>query len=381
MNKRMLSFALVGAFLVSNSLIAEADDFSSKAEASFIPVIKQYDLPGLVVGVTQHGDHKFYTSGLASRADNRPVTPDTLFEIGSISKVFAATLAALAEERGKLSLKDPAAHYLCSDACSFGDNLTLMDLATHHSGGLPLNAPDGIADVNSVVNWLKGWHPPQPGARSYSNVSIGILGYITGRAMGSNYAEVAQTVLFPAFGLNNTWIQVPQKQMGEYAFGYDKETNEPIRLDTAVLDAEAYGLKSSARDMLKILDIELGRGQSSDELRKAVKRTQEGQYKTALFTQDLIWEQYQWPASQQSMMSGNGFDFALKPQPVEKINPPLPPQKDVIINKTGSTKGFGGYIAFIPSKGIGIVVLANKNYPSEARVKATFSLISALLSE
>jgi beta-lactamase class C len=50
MNKRMLAFALVGAFLVSNSLIAEADDFSSKAEASFIPVIKQYDLPGIVVG-------------------------------------------------------------------------------------------------------------------------------------------------------------------------------------------------------------------------------------------------------------------------------------------------------------------------------------------
>jgi beta-lactamase class C len=381
MNKWMMWFSLLSALLVSNSLIAEADDFSLKADTAFNPVIKQYDLPGLVVGVTKNGDHKFFTSGLASRADNRPVTPDTLFEIGSISKVFTVTLAALAEERGILNLKNLAAHYLCADACALGDNLTLMDLATHHSGGLPLNAPDNISDVNSVVNWLKGWHPPQPGTRSYSNVSIGILGYITGKAMGSNYAEAAQTVLFPAFGLNNTWIQVPQKQMGQYAFGYDKETNEPIRLESAVLDAEAYGLKSSARDMLKILDIELGRGQASDELRKAVKRTQEGQYKTALFTQDLIWEQYQWPASQQSMMSGNGFNFALKPQPVEKITPPLPPQKDVIINKTGSTKGFGGYIAFVPSKGIGIVVLANKNYPSEARVKATYSLIEALLLE
>jgi CubicO group peptidase (beta-lactamase class C family) len=196
------------------------------SSTAFNPVIKQ------------NGDHKFFTSGLASRADNRPVTPDTLFEIGSISKVFTVTLAALAEERGILNLKNSAAHYLCSDACALGDNLTLMDLATHHSGGLPLNAPDNISDVNSVVNWLKGWHPPQPGTRSYSNVSIGILGYITGKAMGSNYAEAAQTVLFPAFGLNNTWIQVPQKQMGQYAFGYDKETNEPIRLESAVLDAD-----------------------------------------------------------------------------------------------------------------------------------------------
>ena len=381
MNKWMLSFALVGALLVSDSVTAETDDFSSTVEASFTPVIKQYDLPGFVVGVTKDGVHKFYASGLASRADHRPVTPDTLFEIGSISKVFTITLAALAEERGKLNFRDSAAHYLCSDACSFGDNLTLLDLATHHSGGLPLNAPDNLSDVNSILNWLKGWRPPQPGTRSYSNVSIGILGYITGKAMGSNYTEAAQTVLFPAFGLDNTWIQVPQEQMGQYAFGYDKETNEPVRLRPAVFDSEAYGLKSSARDMLKVLDIELGRGQASVELRKAVKRTQEGQYKTALFTQDLIWEQYRWPASLQSMMSGNGFDFALKPQPVERITPPLPPQNDVIINKTGSTRGFGGYVAFVPNKGIGIVVLANKNYPSEARVKATYSLIHALLSE
>ncbi len=381
MKKWALSFALFCALLVSDCSIAEADDFTSKAQGAFIPVVKQYDLPGLVVGVTINGDHKFYTSGLASRADHRPVTPDTLFEIGSISKIFAVTLAALAEERGKLNLEDPVAHYLCSDKCSFGDNLTLMDLATHHSGGLPLNPPDNLSDVNAVVNWLKDWRPPQPGARSYSNVSIGILGYIAGRAMGGDYADAAQTILFPALGLNNTWIQVPQKQMDQYAFGYDKETNNPIRVAPAVLDAEAYGVKSSARDMLKMIDIELGRGQASDELRKAIKRTQEGQYKTALFVQDLIWEQYRWPESQQSMMSGNGFDFALKPQPVEKIAPPLPPQKDVIINKTGSTKGFGGYVAFLPSKGIGVVVLANKNYPSEARVKATYALISALLSQ
>src|ERR1700753_2400353 len=247
MKKWAVSFALFGALLVSDCSIAEADDFSSKAQAAFIPVVKQYDLPGLVVGVTINGDHKFYTSGLASRADHRPVTPDTLFEIGSISKIFAVTLAALAEERGKLKLEDPVAHYLCSDACSFGDNLTLMDLATHHSGGLPLNPPDNLSDVNAVVNWLKGWRPPQPGARSYSNVSIGILGYIAGKAMGDDYADAAQTILFPALGLDNTWIQVPQKQMDRYAFGYDKETNNPIRVTPAVLDAEAYGVKSSAR--------------------------------------------------------------------------------------------------------------------------------------
>lgn len=52
----------------------------------------------------------------------------------------------------------------------------------------------------------------------------------------------------------------------------------------------------------------------------------------------------------------------------------------MILNKTGATNGFGGYIAMLPSEDIGVVVLANKNYPNEARVKATYSLIQALLA-
>ncbi|TQX84342.1 MULTISPECIES: serine hydrolase [unclassified Rhizobium] len=92
-----------------------------------------------------------------------------------------------------------------------------------------------------------------------------------------------------------------------------------------------------------------------------------GQYKTTFFTHDMIWEQYLWPADLEMMMSGNGYDFIMKPQPVIRITPPLPPQKSVILNKTGSTNGFGGYIAMVPGEGLGVIVLANKNYPNEAR--------------
>ncbi|EJZ18438.1 beta-lactamase (plasmid) [Rhizobium sp. Pop5] len=380
MNKCWYLVALFISALSSNASIARADEFGEKAQTSFEPLVKEYDIPGLVVGVTRNGKHEFYALGLASRADNRPVTPDTLFELGSISKIFNVTLAALAEERGNLSLGDTVARHICADACSIGDKLTLLDLATHHSGGLPLQVPDGVSNINGLVNWLKDWHPPQPGTRSYSNVSIGMLGYISGKATGSDYKQVAQDVLFPAFGLRHTWIDVPKSELNQYAFGYDRKTNAPIRVNPGVLDAEAYGVKSSVRDMLKVLDVELGHGNASDELRKAVERTQEGHYKTAFFTQDMIWEQYPWPADLQTMVSGNGYDFIMKPQPIEKISPSLPPQKDVILNKTGSTNGFGGYIAIVPSEDIGVVVLANKNYPNEARVKATYSLIKALLS-
>jgi beta-lactamase class C len=50
----------------------------------------------------------------------------------------------------------------------------------------------------------------------------------------------------------------------------------------------------------------------------------------------------------------------------------------VWINKTGSTNGFGGYVAFVPSHGLGIVLLANKNYPNEARVRFAYEIAQAL---
>lgn len=381
MKKYWSLVAVSVAMLAASGANALADGLDAKARAAFEPVIRQYDIPGLVVGVTRNGRHEFYAVGSASRADNRAATPDTLFELGSISKIFTATLAALAQQRGTLNLNDTVAHHLCNDACSIGDKLTLMDLATHHSGGLPLQVPDGVSDVDGLATWLKAWHPSQPGGRSYSNISVGMLGYISGKAMGSNYRQVAQDVLFPAFGLHHTFIDVPKSEMRNYAFGYNSKTNAPIRVGHGVLDAEAYGVKSSARDMLTVLDAELGQGKIPDDLRKAIETTQQGHYKTAYFTQDMIWEQYPWPADLSTMTSGNGSDFALKPQPVETISPPLPPQKNVILNKTGSTNGFGGYIALVPGEKLGVIVLANKNYPNEARVQATYALINALLKK
>ncbi|MBB4189332.1 beta-lactamase class C [Sinorhizobium terangae] len=377
---KLAAFSLIVSTLPFSPAAANEDAFQSKASAAFAGVIEEYKIPGLVVGMTKNGEHGFYATGLASSADNRPVNPDTLFELGSISKVFNVTLAALAEQRGQLSLDDKVSRHLCADACSIGNDMILMDLATHHSGGLPLQVPDDIADTKELVNWLQDWQPPQPGTRSYSNISIGLLGHIAASAMEMDYTQAVETVLIPAFGLENTFIDVPAKAMDNYAFGYERKTDKPIRVTPGVLDAEAYGIKSSARDMLKLLDVELGNATVSPELKAAVERTREGQFRTAKFTQDMIWEQYPWPVDLETMVAGNGYDFILHPQKAERIKPALAPQKDVIINKTGSTNGFGGYVVLLPRENLGIVVLANRNYPNEARVRATYALIEALLS-
>lgn len=353
--------------------------FETDAAASFENAIAEYDIPGLIVGVTHNGQHEFYQTGLASREDQRPVTPDTLFELGSISKIFNVTLAALAEERGKLSLDASVATYLPVLQGSPAGELTLMDLATHHSGGLPLQVPSEAADVDQLVDWLGDWQPSEPGARSYSNISIGLLGHIASDAMGMSYTDAMQTDLLPALGLTNTWINVPEDAAASYAYGYDRKTNAPIRVTPGVLDDEAYGVKSSARDMLTLLDVELANADVSPEIRNAVSRTQKGQFQTRLFTQAMIWEAYPWPVEPEHMVDGNGYDFILNPQPMHEVAGQS--DEDIILNKTGSTNGFGGYIAMVPSKNLGVVVLANRNYPNEARVRATHDLITRMLAE
>jgi beta-lactamase class C len=54
----------------------------------------------------------------------------------------------------------------------------------------------------------------------------------------------------------------------------------------------------------------------------------------------------------------------------------VPPREDVLINKTGSTNGFGAYVAFVPQKRMGVVILANRYYPNEDRVKIVHQLFA-----
>ncbi|MCK0207256.1 beta-lactamase [Starkeya koreensis] len=342
-------------------------------------LMKANDIPGLVLGVTREGRHATVSLGVTARQQGRPVEADTLFELGSVSKTFAAALATLAALRGKLDLSGPLGTALPEVAGTPFGALTPIDLATHSTGGMPLQLPEGIGSEEALFGWLREWRPPAPPQtrRAYSNVSIGVLGLIAARAFGTSFARAAEAELFAPLGLKSTFIEVPAGAKARYAMGYNK-ANAPVRVTPALLEPEAYGVKSTAADMLTFLDAQLGAATVPAELARALAATHTGYVETANYVQEMIWERYPWPVGLDRLLAGNSLDMALKPQPARRLDPPLAPVADSFVNKTGSTSGFGAYAVMLPAKRLGIVLLANRNYPNGERVKTVYALLDKL---
>jgi beta-lactamase class C len=165
--------------------------------------------------------------------------------------------------------------------------------------------------------------------------------------------------------------------MSDYAFGYSKE-GKPIRVNPGVLDAEAYGVKTTSADMIRFVEANIDGSRLDDTLRRAITATQTGYHRIGAMTQGLGWEMYSDPTNLEQLLAGNSTEMSMKPNKTSKLEPPMPPDGTVLLNKTGSTNGFGAYVAFVPAKRIGVVLLANKFYPNALRVRAAHSILSAL---
>jgi beta-lactamase class C len=195
--------------------------------------------------------------------------------------------------------------------------------------------------------------------------------------MGAPFDEVMENTLLPKLGLKHTFLKVPQDQMGLYAQGYNKE-DKPVRVGPGALDSEAYGVKTSAADLLRYVQVNMQPAGLEAPLQRAIATTHTGYYKVGDMTQGLGWELYGYPVTLDQLLDGNSTQMAMEAHEVQLLNP-LQPQPDVVlVNKTGSTGGFGAYVAYVPSKDIGIVILANKNYPNAERVKVAHGVLGAL---
>ncbi len=339
----------------------------------------KYGIPGMAVGITVAGKPYVFGYGVASTQTRQAVTRNTLFEIGSVTKTFTATLASYAQLSGYLSLSDKTSKYLPSlQGSKFGE-VSLLNLGTHTPGGLPLQTPDKIKNNDQLMQYFKDWRPTYNAGtyRTYANPGIGTLGLITAKTMGQDFTTLLEQRLFPALGMKNSYINVPDAKMADYAQGYTKE-DAPIRMATGVLSPETYGIKTTAMDMLRFVEANMNSIGLDEKLQRAIAETHTGYFKAGPMTQDLIWEQYPYPVALKTLLEGNSPAIIFNATPVAEIKPPEKPREDVWINKTGSTNGFGAYVAFVPEERLGIVILANKNYPNEERVTAAYQILTAL---
>jgi beta-lactamase class C len=355
------------------------DRIESSVDAAIRPVMAKYNIPGMAVGVTVAGKPYVYSYGVASTETREPVTRDTLFEIGSITKTFTATLASYAQVCGYLSLSDNTSKYLPSlQDTKFGE-ISLLNLGTHTPGGLPLQVPDKIGNNDQLMQYFKDWRAAyQPGTyRTYANPGIGTLGLITAKSMGEDFVGLMEHRLFAVLGMKSSYINLPEAKMADYAQGYTKES-APIRMASGVLSPETYGIRTTAADLIRFVEANINPIGLDEKLQRAITATHTGYFKAGPMTQDLIWEQYPYPVALTTLLEGNSPEMIFKATPVTQLNPPEQPHDDVWINKTGSTNGFGAYVAFVPKKRLGIVILANKSYPIADRVTVAYQILMSL---
>ena len=375
---RLKTFAVCVAALAAGQCLAQ-DQMATLVNAAVRPVMQAQGIPGMAVAVTVNGKPHYFNYGVASKESAQPVTENTLFEIGSLSKTFTATLAAYAQASGKLSLSDKASQVWPALRGSAFDHISVLQLGTYTAGGLPLQFPDAADSADKMLGYFKQWQPTYAAGthRLYSNPSLGLFGYLAAQSMGQPFDELMDNTLLPKLGLKHTYLNVPQAQMSLYAQGYNKD-DKPVRVGPGALDSEAYGVKTSASDLIGYVQANLHPASLEKPLQQAIALTHTAYYRVGEMTQGLGWELYQYPVTLDQLLAGNSSQMALEAHKVQWLNPPQPQQENLLLNKTGSTGGFGAYALFVPSKDIGIVILANKNYPIAERVKIAHQILSAL---
>lgn len=381
MFKKIIQYSLLSFSLMAFSSAKEIteNDINTTVKSNIEALVQAQSIPGMAVAVIYKGQPYYFSFGVADIQNNLPVTPQTIFEIGSISKTFTAILGADSIARGKIHLEDSASLYWPSLTNDQWKNINLLELATYSAGGLPLQIPENITDESSLAEYYNNWQPEWAPStkRLYSNASLGLFGVLVGKALNTSFENTMMTHLIQPLNLTNTWLNVPESEMNNYAWGYSND--KAVRVSPAVLAEETYGIKTSVVDLAKWLQVNMNPDLiDSETLQSAVDISLHRYYKMGDMYQGLGWEMYDFPLNEALIISNSDNKNALAPHDVTKI---MPPQKNSAlswIHKTGATNGFGAYVAFVPEKSFGIVILANKNYPNVERTKVALKIFNEL---
>ncbi len=225
---------------------------------------------GIVVGAIDHGKVTFYQAG--GTGNTVPLDEHTVFEIGSVSKTFTATILASMVRDGSVRLGDPVAKYLPAWVhvpSRHGKAITLLNLATQHSGlpRIPSNLNAASSDpyahytTQQLYAFLNGYKLTRdPGASfEYSNLGVGLLGVALANRAHTTYAALLRARVLAPLGMNDTAVEVPGSARARLAAPHTMEGDAANNWHFDAL-APAGGITSTAADMLKYVRCNMGEG-------------------------------------------------------------------------------------------------------------------------
>jgi serine-type D-Ala-D-Ala carboxypeptidase/endopeptidase len=227
---------------------------------------------GIVVGVIEPGGRRRIVSYGSVDKGGAPVNGETIFEIGSVTKVFTSLLLADMAQRGEVRLDDPVAKYLPAAVKMperGGKQITLVDLATHTSGlprmpnnFTPKNMKNPYVDYSDeqLYAFLSGYQLTRDiGSKyEYSNLGGGLLGFALARRAGTDYEMLVRTRICDPLGMSNTRITLTPEMQARLAVGHDAGLMPVENWDLPAAFAGAGALRSDADDMLTFVAANLG---------------------------------------------------------------------------------------------------------------------------
>ncbi|HEM6671729.1 beta-lactamase family protein [Citrobacter koseri] len=226
-------FALIGC---GNSTLSQLDMPAQKSAQVVVgyygrgidPMIRQYmrekEVTGVVVAVIQNnGPAEFHSYGITDDKNRYPITPDTLFALGSLSKGVTAEVTTMLVDEGVFNWTDTLETLLPQNTPLSPDakNITLLQLVTHTSG-LPRQPMDLLTlenlmryfsngenfytqlDSDAVLGYLSDFTAPDARVPQYSNIGYAILGYILQRRTGEPIQALAQRMIFEQLAMTNS---------------------------------------------------------------------------------------------------------------------------------------------------------------------------------
>ena len=235
--------------------------------------------PGISVGLINESGIQTFNYGEIKKESDIVPTPDTVFEIGSMTKTFTATLAVQLQQEGILSLDEPIAEFLPELKNSVFDknNVTLYHLLTHTSGISEFSLPVFISQMFSIaftgkshiteyeydtekfLNYISTLKLKNlPGSTwMYSNLGFGLVGKILERITGNSYEDLVKNHICHALDMKNTGIDVFEPSKNGLATGYSFRGKQSDYWNVPAIEAAA-SLRSTTSDMLKFLKVSLG---------------------------------------------------------------------------------------------------------------------------